>query len=75
MSHFDQDHVADLPTPEGARFDVIFRTRRYQLCGIVTAATAAAIDMHETWVYPVTVPPNYGGKSKTLLQLLPYLYG
>jgi beta-lactamase superfamily II metal-dependent hydrolase len=71
LSHFDQDHVADLPDLQRVlAFDVIFRNktvpaifirREKTQSGIVTAAMAAAIDMHETWVYPVTVPPNYGG--------------
>ena len=75
LSHFDQDHVADLPALKRTlNFDSITRNgtvpagfirREKQQCGIITAAMATAIDMHETWIHPVTIQPNYGGVKVT----------
>lgn len=71
LSHFDQDHVANLPALRKIlNFDLIHRNgtipgdfirREKQVSGMVTAAMESAIDMHEKWIYPPTVQPNYGG--------------
>jgi len=71
VSHFDQDHVCDLPDLRTVlNFDVILRNksipgtfirREKQQSGVITTAMASALDMHETWIYPATVQANYGG--------------
>jgi beta-lactamase superfamily II metal-dependent hydrolase len=71
LSHFDQDHVCDLPDLRTIlNFDVIHRNksipadyirRQKQSGGVISTAMASALDMHENWIYPSTVTPNYGG--------------
>lgn len=75
LSHFDQDHVANLPAlRKVVNFNTIIRNRgipadfirdQKEGTGGITAAMASAIDMHEHWIHPVTVPPNYGGVKVT----------
>jgi beta-lactamase superfamily II metal-dependent hydrolase len=75
ISHFDQDHVSDLPSlREVLDFDVILRNKSIpgifirnekQSGGIITTAMASALDMHETWIYPTTIQANYGGVKVT----------
>jgi beta-lactamase superfamily II metal-dependent hydrolase len=75
LSHFDQDHVANLPALRKiVNFDTVTRNRTIPVDfirkqkeggGGITTAMASAIDMHEHWIYPVTVQPNYGGVKVT----------
>lgn len=75
LSHFDQDHVANLPAlRKVVTFDMIIRNetipvdfirREKANGGGITTAMASAIDMHEHWIHPVTVFPNYGGIKVT----------
>jgi beta-lactamase superfamily II metal-dependent hydrolase len=75
LSHFDQDHVANLAAlRKVVSFDVIHRNstvpadvirNEKQQGGIITTAMASALDMHENWIHPITVQPNYGGVKVT----------
>src|SRR6266851_2132055 len=71
LSHFDQDHVCDLPKlREGVNFDVInrnatipvefIRTEKRQ-GGVITTAMASALEMHRDWTHPMTAKQDYGG--------------
>lgn len=82
LSHFDQDHVANLPDLRGVlSFDSITRNSSVPVdfilsekrrSGIVTNAMASAIEMHQSWTFPVTNQPNYGGvKVTTFCNLYP----
>ncbi len=78
LSHFDQDHVAGLPDLRKVlSFDVSTRNRSVPVDfirrekvqgGIITTAMASAIEMHENWIHPLTVQPNYGGVKVTYFQ-------
>lgn len=71
LSHFDQDHVANLA---GLR-DVVtfgaltrnpsvnpdFVRREKERIGQVTAAMESALQMHRDWNHPISVQPDYGG--------------
>ena len=71
LSHFDQDHVANLPSSRSVvSFGSIFRNttvpgnfirREKQLIGQITAAMESALEMHEGWTSPISVQPDYGG--------------
>lgn len=75
LSHFDQDHVANLPAMRKVvTFNTITRNRsipadfirkQKEISGGITAAMASALDMHEQWVHPVVAPPSYGGVKVT----------
>lgn len=75
LSHFDQDHLANLPAMrKTVTFDTVVRNRSIpvdfirehkQTLGGITAAMASALDMHENWIHPVTVRPSYGGVKVT----------
>jgi beta-lactamase superfamily II metal-dependent hydrolase len=74
LSHFDQDHVCDLPAVRrvvtfniGRRnrtVPVDFIRREKQQGGVITTAMGSAIDMHENWIHPES-PANYGGVKVT----------
>jgi beta-lactamase superfamily II metal-dependent hydrolase len=71
ISHFDQDHIANLPDIRKVLTIGSIRRNKSipattirqekQKSGELTSAMALAIDMHETWIHPVAVPINYGG--------------
>jgi len=75
LSHFDQDHVANLPAlRKVVNFSMITRNgtvpvdfirKQKDNRGGITTAMASAIDMHEHWIHPVTVASNYGGVKVT----------
>jgi beta-lactamase superfamily II metal-dependent hydrolase len=75
LSHFDQDHVANLPALRKViNFSTITRNNSIPVdfirnekahSGGITTAMASAIDMHEKWTHPPTVLPNYGGVKVT----------
>ena len=70
LSHFDQDHVCDLPSlRKGVTFGSISRNpavpvdfirREKRQGGVLTTAMASAIDMHENWTASVA-EPDWGG--------------
>lgn len=71
LSHFDQDHVCDLPDLRDVLdFEVITRNktipadfirRQKRSTGGVSTAMETALDMHEKWIHPATVQADYGG--------------
>ena len=74
LSHFDQDHVCDLPNlRESISFGAITRNRSIPVDyiqrekrqnGIITAAMASAIEMHQNWVFPAP-DRDWGGVKVT----------
>ena len=74
LSHFDQDHVCDLPDlrrvvtfgsihrNSSVPVDVIRREK--QQGGVITTAMASALDMHQNWTGQVT-EPDWGGVTIT----------
>ncbi len=76
LSHFDQDHVCDLPNVrEIVTFGSIIRNKTIPVDfieavkrkeGLITTAMASALDMHRHWTAPVLVAPNYGGVNLTI---------
>jgi beta-lactamase superfamily II metal-dependent hydrolase len=82
LSHFDQDHVCDLPDlRKVVTFGSIHRNssvpvdvirREKQQGGIVTTAMASALDMHQNWTGQVTMEPDWGGVTiSTFFNLYP----
>jgi beta-lactamase superfamily II metal-dependent hydrolase len=75
LSHFDQDHVANIASlREVVTFGVLTRNpsvpvefvrSEKQRIGQVTAAMESALQMHRDWTEPVTVWPDYGGVKIT----------
>lgn len=71
LSHFDQDHVANLPLTRGvATIGSIHRNKSIPAnyirdeklrTGQITEAMESALDMHTNWTGPVSVLPDYGG--------------
>jgi beta-lactamase superfamily II metal-dependent hydrolase len=71
LSHFDQDHVANLvSTRTVVNFDSIWRNptvpvdfirREKERIGQITAAMESALEMHQNWTGPVTMQPDFGG--------------
>ncbi len=71
LSHFDQDHVCDLPNlRQNITFGSVSRNRTVpadfirtekRKVGLITASMGSALEMHENWIYPVVNPPDYGG--------------
>lgn len=75
LSHFDQDHVANLPTLRGLLdFAVVHRNGSIPVdfirtekrrTGVITTAMASALDIHENWTGPISIAPSYGGVKAT----------
>jgi beta-lactamase superfamily II metal-dependent hydrolase len=74
LSHFDQDHVCDLPDlRQQVMFGSITRNpsvpadfiqSEKRSGGVITSAMASAIEMHRDWTDPVT-EPDWGGLEIT----------
>jgi beta-lactamase superfamily II metal-dependent hydrolase len=74
LSHFDQDHVCDLPNlrkvvtfgaiNRNSSIPVDFIQQEKRQNGIITGAMASAIEMHQNWIYPVP-DPDWGGVKVT----------
>ncbi|MGO4515007.1 ComEC/Rec2 family competence protein [Terriglobus sp. 2YAB30_2] len=75
LSHFDQDHVCDLPAIRRQAFissitrnpsvPSAFIRQEKMSGGVVTAAMTSALEMHEGWTTPLQVPMDYGGVRLT----------
>ncbi len=75
LSHFDQDHVANLRScRQVVNFGSISRNssvpadfilREKQRVGPISAAMESALDMHQNWTEQVLVLPDYGGVKVT----------
>lgn len=75
LSHFDQDHVANINSiREAVNIQSIRRNRSVpvdfirgekQRVGQITAAMETALHMHQDWTEDLAVPLNYGGVKIT----------
>jgi beta-lactamase superfamily II metal-dependent hydrolase len=71
LSHFDQDHVCDLPKlRQNITFGSLSRNKSVgsdfirdekKEFGAVSGAIENAIDMHERYIYPMSSPHDFGG--------------
>ncbi len=75
LSHFDQDHVANLSSlKEVVSFDSFTRNRSVPVdfirrekaqIGLVSTSMTNAIDMHADWIHGLAIGLNYGGVKVT----------
>jgi beta-lactamase superfamily II metal-dependent hydrolase len=75
LSHFDQDHVCDLPAvrrqacinsiTRNPTVPAAFVRQEKSSAGVITTAMASALEMHEGWTTPLQTPIDYGGVRLT----------
>ena len=75
LSHFDQDHVCDLPSlrevvafgeiMRNATVPVDFVKAEKRKTGGISTAMASAIQMHQDWTHLRVSPPDWGGVEIT----------